>query len=76
MFENKIIYNFVKFVAAKKVKKTRLYRNGVICGTAYPLLVDIAFIQIHTHMTIYTNVKFHVNAISFMGEPEQCSPPV
>jgi hypothetical protein len=41
-------------------------------GTAYPLLVDIAFIQIHTHMTICTNVKFHVNAVSLMGEPEQC----
>ncbi len=23
--------------------------TGVICGTAYPLLIDIAFIQIHTH---------------------------
>jgi hypothetical protein len=41
-----------------------------MCGAAYPLLVDIAFIQIHIHMTFYTNVKFHVNAVSLMGEPE------
>ncbi len=50
--------------------------NGGICGTSCPLLVDIVFIQIHTHMTIYTNVKFHVNAVSLMGEPKRCSPPV
>ncbi len=36
-----------------------------------PLLVGIAFIQIHT---LYTNVKFHVNAVSLMGEPEHDQP--
>jgi hypothetical protein len=29
----------------------------VICGTDDPLLVNLAFIQIHTHMPIHTNVK-------------------
>jgi hypothetical protein len=52
--------------------------NGDRSGTANPLLVDLAFIQIHTHMTIYKCQKFYVHklAVSLMGEPEQHSPPV
>ncbi len=41
--------NFEKIISAAY--------NGAICGTANPLLFDLEFIQIHTHMTIYKNVR-------------------
>ncbi len=42
--------------AAYSVERSPLITEAYV--GLLPLLVDIAFKQIHTHMTIYTNVKF------------------
>ncbi len=57
------------------VSRTKSHIN-LKFGTAYPLLVDIAFIQIHTHMTIYTNVKFPRTCGQLNGRTRASSPPV
>ncbi len=51
-----------------------MFFNGVICAGLLILYWSTSHLYrfTHTHMTIYTNVKFHVNAVSLMSEPEQC----
>jgi hypothetical protein len=39
-----------------------------------PFSTDLAFIQIHTQMTIYTKNSMYELPVSLMGEKEQYSP--
>ncbi len=43
--------------------------NGVICGTANPLLVDLAFLQIHTRMTFTQMLKIPSTVKDVRGFP-------
>ncbi len=43
--------------------------NGVICGTANPLLVDLAFLQIHTHRPFTQMLKIPCTVKDVSGFP-------